>query len=252
MITERAMWRLLTCRTLNHNTSKHTLWTHTLCYNYRCGRCSWIVCAPSHTPHDSHTHRSVLCVYGSDSLFLSDFILPAGCFQVCPPVWPLMSPYLDLFFSRTCWGFNLQLVHFNNAQQLTCIGAAAAVCAVSPSKRRRGFGNHLPGLPQSAHVSLPGLASTSCRSRLFPSGSSAMVSLSVQPHRGAREPAQEHPTPERDSPVTCQLPRECEEEEKERQQRNRREDTERFELRLEENLSPPSLLLSPAAITQRY
>lgn len=33
----------------------------------------------------------------------------------------------------------------------------------------------IPGFPQSAHVSLSGLASTSCRSRLFPSGS--MVSV---------------------------------------------------------------------------
>lgn len=44
----------------------------------------------------------------------------------------------------------------------------------------------LPGLPQSAQVSLPGRVSTSCRSRFFPSAStnSAMVGLSVQLHRG--------------------------------------------------------------------
>lgn len=45
----------------------------------------------------------------------------------------------------------------------------------------------LPGLPQSAHLSLPGLASTSCSCSLFPSASSAMVSLSVQPHRGGKK-----------------------------------------------------------------
>lgn len=62
-----------------------------------------------------------------------------------------------------------------------------------------GAGSVLPGLPQSAHISLPGFSSTSCSRNLFPSASSAMACvLSVQPHRGGVKPVREHPPPEPD------------------------------------------------------
>ncbi|MEQ2225478.1 hypothetical protein ILYODFUR_017904 [Ilyodon furcidens] len=82
------------------------------------------------------------------------------------------------------------------AQQLHIIpsAAAAAACTGAPPAFGRWRAERvLPGLPQSAHISLPGLASTSCSRSLFPSASSAMVPLSVQPHRGGVKPVREHP-----------------------------------------------------------
>ncbi len=196
--------------------------------------CLWLRPSPESSPAG--------LVTPAKRLFLDACVLPG----LCHHIWTT--------FTQTCWVLEHQLARFpvvhSSLDMHWLHPSAARFCAAGLGGGGGGGGGRLPGLPQSAHVSLPGLASTSCRSRLFPSGSSAMVSLSIQPHREeGKKPDQEHPLLESDRQterqtdcrITCHLRSEAE---KRDWREERLEETERSEPMLEETSLSLSLSLS--------